>query len=649
MKIKSISIYSHDGRRRDIFFHDGLNIITGRSSTGKSAISEIIEFCMGRSTFDVPEGVIRDRVSWYAIIYRFNGEEVLVAKPAPEQNASSVSLAMVRRGAIVHPPSYTDLKINDNDDGVVALLTSLIGIPENKTEVPLDNSRESYDANIKHTLYYLFQKQGIITSKDQLFYRQNEQFQPQTIKDTLPIILGISGKDKFSIEAQLRVVYREIRINAKLLHAARETMGKAEDRAIGLLSEAVAVGILPSAQVADGGVINMLRNALDWRPAAVPDEDEGRIFQLENELIDLKKLRRETSNKIDTATQFSKKADGFAGEATEQRERLASIKALPHDKATGAWQWPFSEERLSMNAPIAQVLLRELKSLDQELEAVTIERPALESYLAEQHSSMAKISAEIRKKEIELSSAFTASEFAAEIGNRNNAASRVVGRISLYLETLVSDTELEKLVITDRRLRAKAANLERALGADDSEAKLASTLNNISIYISQYIKDLRGEFGQFPARLDFNHLTVAIDRPGRPIYMNKTGGGENHLAYHLAALLSIHRFAAKYDHPLPRFLLIDQPTQVYFPSEGSYKSADGSIERTEEDADLEAVRRLFLMLLHYATEDAPGFQLIVMEHANLREDWFQASLIEKPWTKPPALVPDDWPDAPGQF
>jgi hypothetical protein len=80
MKIKSIHIYSHDGRRRDVAFHvDGLNVITGRSSTGKSALSDILEYLMGRSSFNIPEGVIRDRVAWFAVIYQFDGEQVLVA------------------------------------------------------------------------------------------------------------------------------------------------------------------------------------------------------------------------------------------------------------------------------------------------------------------------------------------------------------------------------------------------------------------------------------------------------------------------------------------------------------------------------------------------------------------------------------------
>lgn len=148
MKIKSIHIYSNDGRRRDVVFHNGLNVITGRSSTGKSALSDIIEYCMGRSTFNVPEGVIRDRVVWFAVIYRFDGEEVLVAKPAPAPGAQSLSMAMVRRGAVVEAPAFSELAVDDSDDGIVALLSHLLGIPENTTDVPIDSSRVSFDANV---------------------------------------------------------------------------------------------------------------------------------------------------------------------------------------------------------------------------------------------------------------------------------------------------------------------------------------------------------------------------------------------------------------------------------------------------------------------------------------------------------------------
>ena len=235
------------------------------------------------------------------------------------------------------------------------------------------------------------------------------------------------------------------------------------------------------------------------------------------------------------------------------------------------------------------------------------------------------------------------------MGSRNNAASRVVGRISLFLETLLPDEDLARLEAENRRLSSKAKQLEEQIGADDSNERLTSILNNISAQVSRYIQKFNAEFGPYPARLNLPQLTIIFDRPERPVPMSRTGGGENHLAYHLSALLALHLFAAQNKRPIPRFLMIDQPTQVYFPSEQVYSDAGGSVHKTEtSDADLDAVRRLFELLLKFTQEEVPGFQLIVTEHANLREQWFQDALVEQPWTKPPALVPEDWSSEPAQ-
>ena len=264
--------------------------------------------------------------------------------------------------------------------------------------------------------------------------------------------------------------------------------------------------------------------------------------------------------------------------------------------------------------------------------------------LAELTREVDGIAGIIKQKEAELSSAISANEIIAQMGTRNNAAARAVGRISLFLETLLPSENLATLEAENRRLHNKVKQLEDQIGTDDSNERLTSILNNISAQVSQYIQKFNAEFAPFPARLSQSQLTIIFDRPERPVPMSRTGGGENHLAYHLSALLALHLFAARNNRPIPRFLLIDQPTQVYFPSEKIYRDADGSVQNTEKDADLDAVRRLFELLLKFTQEDVPGFQLIVTEHANLREQWFQDALIEKPWTKPPALVPADWKD-----
>jgi hypothetical protein len=647
MKIKSIHIYSHDMQRRDLQFKlDGLNVITGRSSTGKSALSEILEYCMGRSSFNVPEGVIRDKVAWFAVIYQFEHEQVLVAKPTPPDGGASCSTVMQRRGTELQAPSFEELAVNSDDDAVVALLSRLLGIPENRTDVALEHSRDSYDANVKHTFYYLFQKQGLIANKDQLLYRQNEQFQPQAIRDTLPILLGVSSHDRYELGSKLRTAQRDLRLNAKMLEQARDAIDTSHEKAIGLYSEAKAVGVIGSGDPGTNaeGIIEALRIALSWKPEKVPEDDGSRMSRLEEELGQLREDRREAQARIDSARQFSRRAGGYESEATEQLDRLASIKALPRNPDTGEWQWPFSEQNLALETPIATVLLNELASLDAELRIATGQRPKLDAYLSNLNDKTQEIAGTIKEKEAELSAAISVNEVIAQMGTRNNAAARVVGRISLFLENLAPNRELARLEGEHRRLKLKVEDLEKRIGTDDSNDRLNSILNIISTQVSLYIQKFEAEFGAFPARFDLSNITIVFDRPERPVPMSRTGGGENHLAYHLSALLALHLFAVKNNRPIPRFLLIDQPTQVYFPSDQVYKEVDGSVQKTEEaDADLKAVRRLFELLLKFTQEDAPGFQLIVTEHANLREQWFQDALVEQPWTKPPALVPEDWP------
>jgi hypothetical protein len=599
---------------------------------------------MGRSTFNIPEGPIRDKVAWYAVIYQFPGEQVFIAKPAPTLNASSCSRAMIRRGASIEPPPFAELQQNADDETVVSLLSELLGIPTNRTEVSPEHSRDSYVATIKHTYFYLFQKNGIIANKEQLFYRQNEQFMPQAIKDTLPILLGVTPDNSLEIDFKLRAAKRDLKIVQRQLSEAEQFSEQLNVRALGLLSEAQQVGILArgAAPETTEKALVKLADIAKWKPAPIPDEDTRRIAGLEDEIAAIRKERAATNETLRATRLFAEKEDGFTTEAQEQKSRLESINALPRQPGSGEWQWPFAPQDLGLNTPIAAALLKELQSLDQELMAVVGERPHLEEFTQKLEYQILELTQRLRSKEEALAAAIAANAAIAEMGSRNAAAARTVGRISLFLETYHPDDDMVALKARVNDLQSQMAQLEKDSGADDSAERLASVLNIISNRISRYVSELEAEFAQYPFRLDIENLTVVADRPERPVPMNKTGGGANHLAYHLGAILALHYFASNNKKPIPSFLFIDQPTQVYFPSEQTYKAASGSVEETERDADLEKVRKLFAMLHRFATQEVPHFQIIVTEHANLRDDWFQDSIVGGPWTKPPALVPDEW-------
>jgi hypothetical protein len=127
--------------------------------------------------------------------------------------------------------------------------------------------------------------------------------------------------------------------------------------------------------------------------------------------------------------------------------------------------------------------------------------------------------------------------------------------------------------------------------------------------------------------------------------MPRVGGGENWLGYHLIALLALHKVFIEDNRPVPRFIVLDQPTQVYFVSPLGYKDLDGTTQDTIGlQTDLSSVRRMFELLFDFCKLVAPDFQIIVLEHANLPESYYQEALVENPWTGRRALIPQDWHD-----
>jgi len=84
LQIRSISIYSREGERRDVELKLGkLNIITGASKTGKSALLDIVDYCWGRNECTIAEGEIRRGVSWFAVHFDNEGEGIFVARKNP--------------------------------------------------------------------------------------------------------------------------------------------------------------------------------------------------------------------------------------------------------------------------------------------------------------------------------------------------------------------------------------------------------------------------------------------------------------------------------------------------------------------------------------------------------------------------------------
>jgi hypothetical protein len=109
--------------------------------------------------------------------------------------------------------------------------------------------------------------------------------------------------------------------------------------------------------------------------------------------------------------------------------------------------------------------------------------------------------------------------------------------------------------------------------------------------------------------------------------MWQIGSGENWMAYHLATLLALHGVFLKRTtrNPVPTFLIIDQPSQVYFPSDTFENVIDGTA--TDESGspnmrgrrhlnDLESTKQIFTVLARAQKAFEGRLQIIVLDHAD---------------------------------
>lgn len=98
-QISNIVVYGKTGQRRSIEIEPGaVNIITGRSKTGKSSLIHIVDYCLGRKECNVPAGVIRKNVSWYGLKLQTSSGDIFSARRNPDPGKESSEDIYIERG-----------------------------------------------------------------------------------------------------------------------------------------------------------------------------------------------------------------------------------------------------------------------------------------------------------------------------------------------------------------------------------------------------------------------------------------------------------------------------------------------------------------------------------------------------------------------
>jgi hypothetical protein len=749
MQLLAIALYSRDGRRRDVEFEPGkLNIVTGESKTGKSALLTITEYCLGRKEYLVPAGPIETAVSWYAILWQMgddpNGDRAVTARPAPPEGQKTTTRMMLAFGGRdLGLPAFADLKDNSDTDSVRRLLGRRIGIDENVVESRGPGMNQApFEAHIGHAAWLCFQDQHEVASKTHLFHRQGEGPVAEHLKDTIPYFLGAVPADAAAQRAALRDAQRAVRRAESALANAEKDAYDMDAMLRGLLTEARAAGLTEVTEAADrSALLSALfaavgaptpEGTLELRPSgdgpvnepgdsasgavlgsvlgSGPEESRGPVLgdgerlseeteallEVQNRrralLVDRDRLSAELNDIMDSRKVLLDRRDQsreFAGAVEVHAGRLTSLNLLstatsatpaapatqisptaergdggerPHELDANVAHEDGHEEVHEDGAraehegscpvcghdlPVPDPSVDELRERLTELRAQVADlgRPpgSIEGAISSLETAADRVRAELAATNAALEAVAGAEQLARRERNRAAAAYYTRGRISAYLSVAgaTAAPTLNRLRSNVAEAHARLDRLAEAFDPDTAREQLHSRLNIIGRSLTDYARRLGVEHVQDSVRLDLANLTVVTDTARGPLPLVRIGSGSNWIGLHLATHLALHRFLVNNDRPVPRFLMVDQPTQAFFPSEAA--KASGEVVK---DSDRDTVLTMFATMKSLVDEVAPKFQIIVSDHADLKVDWFQEA-IQHTWRDGVKLVPLDWLDDDG--
>jgi hypothetical protein len=217
---------------------------------------------------------------------------------------------------------------------------------------------------------------------------------------------------------------------------------------------------------------------------------------------------------------------------------------------------------------------------------------------------------------------------------------RFIGSTEQALKILGDIEGDDGLVARLRVITEQANDLVRQLDEQGRRDREERVRDAISSYIERFVEEIGVSGATGRPLLDERELNVKFVNQGssKPDFLWEIGSGENWMAYHLAAILALHGVFLKRDsrNPVPTFLVIDQPSQVYFPSDTFEAIIEGGEDvRGQRDSaraqrhldDLESTRQIFRALARAHKSFHARLQIIVLDHAD-HHAWGEIAEVE---------------------
>ncbi len=632
MQIKKVVLYNYSSERRELCLKLGvLNIITGVSGTGKSALGTIIDYVLGSSEGAFPDGPIRDTVAWSALVLDCSDKELFVARKSPDEENGSSDLYYILEGKTLDiPKSLSQIISNSSTEDAKSFLSKELAVEEfAQYELPKNKQNK---ITLREATPYCFQKQDEIASQSILFHGCARSMIQEILKRSFPYFAGAITSEYVHLSLQ-REKLRNNR--AKLVQKSEDVLRERRSSrrlATELVASAFDFGMLEELQSekdysSDSFLEGALRAVSDWMPGEIHDGYDGDEFRkARDEFSNIKSIIEDIDFQIHGLREYAEDEDGYASELSFQKKRLQSIELYSNDVDDRS-HCPLCGAPIETYSKAALAIRESIDDLNHKLDWSQNSKARTTSKIEELKSRRAEEKEKLRAVEAAVNSLVRGRDEYEKLQDYNAACSRIAGRASLLVEQVYDSLDNTDYSTQIESFDRKIEQLDSQIDETRPEDKMAAFLASVQADMSKWAQELELEHAGNPFRLDVNKMTVVVEKGGRSISLSQIGSGFNWICTHLLAYFALQKMFVTLRRPVPSFIFLDQPSQV---------NSGGA-----DKLDREQIERIYRFIRNRVAELNGGLQVIVVDHAD-DETYGCAEYVVESWKEGRALVPKTW-------
>jgi hypothetical protein len=640
---------------RVVEFQPGkVNVISGASQTGKSALIPIVDYCLGSDRCAIPVGTIREACSWFGVLITTSQGQALLARREPGSQASTDEM-FISEGKKVEIPAAI-LDSNANRSFVKSYFDELAGL----TALPLIEGGANYQGrpSFRDLAAFNFQPQNIIANPQVLFFKTDSTEHREKLKNVMPYALGITTPEVIAKQAELADKRREQGRLRRELESLKQTAERWKTELFSNLSLAKELGLLsPQTQldVTEERAIGLL-----WAVVHQADQKDktpgfnpapASLESPANEIVTLRQNEQELAlslssyrKRIVEMSKLRDAAESYSKALGVEEDRLGVARWFVERAEEAVGQCPICGNGFDQAHSHLKELITNLEDVERGSAAFRTVPPSFDKEWMEvrqQASAKADELASIQKRIASLQELNEA--------ERNKRYTEL--HTSRFIGKLEAGLAVYERASADRHLRERIEGLSLEivrLAAEVDETAIAarrrSALGAISGLMVPFLQALSVEGAADPTELVIAELTLRIHREERKDFLWEIGSASNWLGYHLALLIALHMyFISLPSDPVPTFLMLDQPSQVYFPQKLAGTRKKNELDPKLADEDREKVKAIFRQLGVAVTSCMGKLQMIIVDHAT-EEIWGNLGGIHRvdDWRGDHKLVPKAW-------